>query len=426
MAARVEAQPGVEAVAPFTALEGMLASSNSVLSPAVVRGIVPTEEAAVSQLEQLLTVGSLGDLQAGAQRIVLGRFLAASLGVGVGERITLLAPAVENGRLTPRLTSFIVSGLFQAGIREHDVGLALVHLDDASRLKGLGARPQSLGIRLRDPLAAGQLQQALQRDEPTLQYTDWTLQNRSYFRAINIEKTMMTVLLMLIVAVAAFNVVASLTMTVTDRHKDIAILRTHGLAAGRVARIFVVQGSILGLAGTLIGVVLGSHPCRECGDHRPVAGDGLQFPHHAWRRLLRHRNPLGNSSVGPHRGADSRPGGCRLRDDLSGTPGRGRRTGRSPPVRTPMRQPYEISMAVRYLRVRGRNGFISFISLVSMVGIGLAVAVLIVVLSVMNGFEYELRQRILNVLSHATISGAEATAWRIGRACASTFSPVRT
>ena len=257
LAARVEAQPGVEAVAPFTALEGMLASSNSVLSPAVVRGIVPTEEAAVSQLEQLLTVGSLGDLQAGAQRIVLGRFLAASLGVGVGERITLLAPAVENGRLTPRLTSFIVSGLFQAGIREHDVGLALVHLDDASRLKGLGARPQSLGIRLRDPLAAGQLQQALQRDEPTLQYTDWTLQNRNYFRAINIEKTMMTVLLMLIVAVAAFNVVASLTMTVTDRHKDIAILRTHGLAAGRVARIFVVQGSILGLAGTLIGVVLG-------------------------------------------------------------------------------------------------------------------------------------------------------------------------
>ena len=257
LAARVEAQPGVEAVAPFSALEGMLASSNSVLSPAVVRGIVPTEEAAVSQLEQLLTVGSLGDLQAGAQRIVLGRFLAASLGVGVGERITLLAPAVENGRLTPRLTSFIVSGLFQAGIREHDVGLALVHLDDASRLKGLGARPQSLGIRLRDPLAAGQLQQALQRDEPTLEYTDWTLQNRSYFRAINIEKTMMTVLLMLIVAVAAFNVVASLTMTVTDRHKDIAILRTHGLAAGRVARIFVVQGSILGLAGTLIGVVLG-------------------------------------------------------------------------------------------------------------------------------------------------------------------------
>ena len=257
LAARLAAQPGVDATAPFTQLEGMLASSNSNLSPAIVRGIVPAEEAAVSQLEQLITVGSLGDLHPGARRIVLGRFLAARLGVGVGDRVTLLAPSVEDGQLTPRLAGFVVSGLFQAGIQEHDVGLALIHLSEASRLKGLGTRAESLGIRLQDPLAAGQFREALQRDEPDLQYTDWTLQNRSYFRAIAIEKVMMTVLLMLIVAVAAFNVVASLTMTVTDRHKDIAILRTHGLAAGRVARIFVVQGSILGVAGTAIGVALG-------------------------------------------------------------------------------------------------------------------------------------------------------------------------
>ena len=257
LAARLAAQPGVDATAPFTQLEGMLASSNSNLSPAIVRGIVPAEEAAVSQLEQLITVGSLGDLHPGARRIVLGRFLAARLGVGVGDRVTLLAPSVEDGQLTPRLAGFVVSGLFQAGIQEHDVGLALIHLSEASRLKGLGTRAESLGIRLQDPLAAGQFREALQRDEPDLQYTDWTLQNQSYFRAIAIEKVMMTVLLMLIVAVAAFNVVASLTMTVTDRHKDIAILRTHGLAAGRVARIFVVQGSILGVAGTAIGVALG-------------------------------------------------------------------------------------------------------------------------------------------------------------------------
>lgn len=257
LAARAAAQPGVDAVAPFTQLEGMLASSNSILRPVVVRGIVPAEEAAVSQLEQLFTAGSLGDLRPGSQRIVLGRFLASALGVGVGDRVTLLAPAVEDGRLTPRLAGFVVSGLFQAGIQEHDVELALIHLEDAGRLKGLGTRPESLGIRLRDPLAAGQLREALQRDKPGLHYTDWTLENRSYFRAINIEKVMMTLLLMLIVAVAAFNVVASLTMTVTDRHRDIAILRTHGLAAGRVARIFIVQGSILGIAGTAIGVALG-------------------------------------------------------------------------------------------------------------------------------------------------------------------------
>ena len=257
LAARVAAQPGVDATAPFTSLEGMLASSNSNLSPAVVRGIVPEEEAGVSQLEQLVTVGSLGDLRPGAQRIILGRFLAARLGLGVGDQVTLLAPAVEDGRLTPRLAGFVVSGLFQAGVQEHDVGLALIHLEEASRLKGLGARPESLGIRLQDPLAADRLREAMQRDEPGFEYTDWTLQNQSYFRAINIEKIMMTVLLMLIVAVAAFNVVASLTMTVTDRHKDIAILRTHGLEAGRVARIFVIQGSILGVAGTAIGVALG-------------------------------------------------------------------------------------------------------------------------------------------------------------------------
>ena len=257
LAARVRAQPGVAGAAPYTTLEGMLGSGNANLSPAVVRGILPAEEAAVSQLDRLLTVGSLGDLQPGAQRIVLGRFLAASLGVGVGDRITLLAPSVENGRLIPRLTSFLVSGLFQAGIQEHDVGLALVHLDDASRLKGLGGRAQSLGIRLEDPLAVGRLRTAMRAAEPTLDYSDWALENRSYFRAIRIEKTMMTVLLLLIVAVAAFNIVASLTMTVTDRHKDIAILRTCGLDAGRVARIFIVQGTVLGLAGASIGALLG-------------------------------------------------------------------------------------------------------------------------------------------------------------------------
>ena len=257
LAARVRDQPGVAGVAPFAAVEGMLGSAHSSLSPAVVRGVLPAEEASVSELEGLLTVGSLGNLQPGAQHIILGRFLAANLGVGIGDRVTFLAPSVQDGRLTPRLTSFLVSGLFQAGIREPDVGLALVHLDDASRLRGFEGRAQSLGIRLQNPLAAGRLRAALQADEPDLVYSDWTIENRNFFRAISIEKTMMTVLLMLIVAVAAFNVVATLTMTVTDRHKDIAILRTCGLAAGRVARIFIIQGTILGVAGTVIGVILG-------------------------------------------------------------------------------------------------------------------------------------------------------------------------
>ncbi len=255
--ARVMQQPGVVGASPFVTLEGMLGSGGSNLSPAIVRGIVPSEEANVSQLERFLTLGSLGDLEPDANRIILGRILALNLGVGVGDRVTLLVPRVEKGRITPRLSSFLVSGLFEAGIQEHDGSLALVHLHDASRLKGLAGSAEGVAIRLEDPLGVGALQSALQDAEPDLDYSDWTLENSNYFRAIRIEKTMMTLLLLLIVAVAAFNIVASLMMVVTDKQKDIAILRTYGLEPARVARIFLVQGSLLGLAGTLIGLVLG-------------------------------------------------------------------------------------------------------------------------------------------------------------------------
>jgi len=254
--AQVMEQPGVVGASPFVALEGMLGSGSN-LSPAIVRGILPAEEAAVSQLERFLRIGSLGDLEANSQRIVLGRILALNLGVGVGDRVNLLVPRVENGRLTPRLSSFLVSGLFEAGIQDHDASLALVHLSDASRLKGFEGRAEGLAVRLEDPLNVGRLQAEIEAAESPFEYSDWTLENSNYFRAIRIEKTMMTLLLLLIVAVAAFNIVASLMMVVTDKQKDIAILRTYGLEPARVARVFMVQGTVLGLAGTLIGVVLG-------------------------------------------------------------------------------------------------------------------------------------------------------------------------
>ena len=254
--AQVLEQPGVVGASPFVALEGMLGSGAN-LSPAIVRGILPSEEATASQLERFFSIGSLADLEPNARRIVLGRILALNLGVGVGDRINLLVPQFENGRLIPRLISFLVSGLFEAGIQDHDASLALVHLSDASQLKGLQGRAQGLAIRMHDPLQVGQLQAAIEATQPSLEYSDWTLENSNYFRAIRIEKTMMTFLLLLIVAVAAFNIVASLMMVVTDKQKDIAILRTYGLESARVARVFMVQGSLLGLVGTLIGVVLG-------------------------------------------------------------------------------------------------------------------------------------------------------------------------
>ena len=254
--AQVLEQPGVVGASPFVALEGMLGSGSN-LSPAIVRGVLPSEEATVSQLERFFSLGSLADLEPNARRIVLGRILALNLGVGVGDRINLLVPQVENGRLTPRLASFLVSGLFEAGIQDHDASLALVHLTDASQLKGLQGRAEGLAVRMDDPLQVGQLQAAIEETQPTFDYSDWTLENSNYFRAIRIEKTMMTFLLLLIVAVAAFNIVASLMMVVTDKQKDIAILRTYGLEPARVARVFMVQGSLLGFVGTLIGVVLG-------------------------------------------------------------------------------------------------------------------------------------------------------------------------
>ena len=254
--AQVMEQPGVVGVSPFISLEGMLGSGSN-LSPVIVRGILPSEESNVSELEGFLRIGSLVDLEENARRIVLGRTLALNLGVGIGDRINLLVPRVENGRLMPRLSGFFISGLFEAGIQDHDASLALVHLSDASQLKGLNGRVESLAIHLENPLEVSQLQNGIGSTESSYEYSDWTLENSNYFRAIRIEKTMMALLLLLIVAVAAFNIVASLMMVVTDKQKDIAILRTYGLEPTQVARVFMVQGSLLGFAGTLVGVVLG-------------------------------------------------------------------------------------------------------------------------------------------------------------------------
>lgn len=248
---------GVMGASPFINLEGML-SSGANLSPAIVRGILPFEEAAVSQLERFFRIGSLSDLQENSQRIVLGRILALNLGVGVGDRINLLVPRVENGRLMPSLNGFLVSGIFEAGVQDHDVGLALIHLSDASQIKGLQGRAEGLAIRMEDPFQVLELRESMTSGETLFQYSDWTLENSNYFRAIRIEKSMMTILLLLIVAVAAFNIVASLVMVVTDKQKDIAILRTYGVSSALIARTFMVQGALLGFSGTIIGTVFGT------------------------------------------------------------------------------------------------------------------------------------------------------------------------
>jgi lipoprotein-releasing system permease protein len=254
---RIAAVDGVAAVAPFVALEGML-STGADLRPAIVRGVIPAVEAAATGIANIIGPDVLGQLEPGSHRIILGRFLALNLGVRAGQTVNLWLPRVENGGFSVRPAAFMIAGVFEAGVQDYDSNLALVSLADASDLKGLGGRPAGLAVRLTDPLSAPQLLAAIRAMlGSSYSYTSWTEQYGNLFRAMRIEKTMMAIILMFIVGVAAFNIVTSLMMIVNEKEKDIAILRTCGLEPARVVRIFFVQGALIGLAGTLAGAALG-------------------------------------------------------------------------------------------------------------------------------------------------------------------------
>jgi lipoprotein-releasing system permease protein len=253
---RLAAVPGVAAVSPYVSLEGMLAAGVN-LRPAMVRGVLPGEERD-SDISRFIEIGSLEELTAGSRRIILGRLLALNLGLEPGAAVTLLVPRVTDGRMTPRYAAFTVAGIFEAGIQDHDANLALVHMSDASELKGLQGAAEGVAVRLDDPLTVSAFQAAQSGAlDPAWRYSDWTEEHRNLFTAIHIEKLMMSIILMLIVGVAAFNIVASLMMVVIDKQKDIAILRTYGLEPERVARVFLVQGAVIGVVGTVLGTAMG-------------------------------------------------------------------------------------------------------------------------------------------------------------------------
>jgi lipoprotein-releasing system permease protein len=254
---RFEGVGGVVAVSPYVRLEGMLGAGTN-LRPSIVRGILPAEEGSASDLSALLRVGTLDNLVPGERRILLGRVLALNLGVDIGDPLNVLVPRVSDGRIIPRTAAFTVAGIFDAGVPDHDTALALVHLADASDLKGLRGAAEGVALRFADPLLVREFAAAQRATlEPGWRYSDWTEEYRNLFTAMRIEKLMMSIILLMIVGVAAFNIVASLMMVVIDKQKDIAILRTYGLEAHRVARIFIVQGAAIGLVGALLGVALG-------------------------------------------------------------------------------------------------------------------------------------------------------------------------
>ena len=261
--ARLQAIPGVVGVAPFMDLQA-LAMHGSEMLPVTLRGIDPQLEVAVTDLAPLLLSGELSTLRVdvggtGGNRVLLGESLAEQLGVAVGDAITLLVPiASEAAPPEPRLRVFTVAGTFSAGIQDHDATLALAALADVRAFAPLAVGASGLRLRFADALAVPAYMPAVRAAAgPAVLVRDWTQDNASYFRAIRIEKTMVALILLLIVGVAAFNIVAMLVMVVTDKRTDIAILRTLGAAPGTVLRIFMTQGLVIGWCGVGLGVGLG-------------------------------------------------------------------------------------------------------------------------------------------------------------------------
>ena len=251
--------PEVIGTAPFVNGQGLLAYSSNVRGT-VVRGIIPSDENAVADLGRDMRVGQITSLVAGEYNIILGAELARALGVSVGTKLQLITPqgSVTPAGMVPRLRSFTVSGIFSSGHYEYDSTLALIHMKDAQVLFRLGENVSGVRLKLKNTDQARNVSRQLATTLRTDGYvTDWTKQNETYFRAVEIEKRMMFVILALIIAVAAFNLVSTLVMVVTDKHPDIAILRTLGASPGMIMKIFVVQGAVIGVIGTLIGVAVG-------------------------------------------------------------------------------------------------------------------------------------------------------------------------
>ena len=254
---QLQGSPGLVGAAPFLDTDAMLSRAPS-MSGAIVRGIDPALEPKVTSIADNLREGRLSDLEPGSNGIILGRMLAYELQAGVGDTVTVMIPGTGAGdAIVPRLRDFHVVGIFEVGLQEHDSVLALVNLQDAEALRGLDG-PTGIRLRFYDVLKAPELARiAAARLAPGLQVRDWTQDNEAYFRAIRIEKTMMGLILMLIVAVAVFNIVATLVMVVNDKRTDIAILRTLGLSPGGVVTVFMTQGVLIGWIGAAAGVGLG-------------------------------------------------------------------------------------------------------------------------------------------------------------------------
>lgn len=255
----------VVAAAPYITAQGMLSYGQGVQG-AIIRGIMPAAEDKVADLGVHMKAGKLDDLRAGEFGIILGADLAYALGAQLGDKVVVMAP---QGQFTPtgvvpRLKQFTLVGLFQIGMYEYDAGLALIHMEDAARLYRMGENVSGVRLKLKDLFEAPSMSATItdqlnRRLNPFGNYfvTDWTQQHANFFRAVQMEKRVMFIILTLIVAVAAFNIVSTLVMAVTDKRADIAIMRTFGASPSSIMKIFMIQGAFIGVIGTLLGALFG-------------------------------------------------------------------------------------------------------------------------------------------------------------------------
>ncbi|HTN33340.1 MAG TPA: lipoprotein-releasing ABC transporter permease subunit [Marinobacter sp.] len=255
---QVEKHPRVLAAAPFIQGQGMVTGGGNVRG-VMLNGILPDQEKTVSIIEDHMVEGSLDDLVAGEFGIIIGKLMANSLRLQIGDKVTVVLPeaTVTPAGVLPRLKRFTVKGIFSVGA-ELDGNYTLIHMDDASKLMRTDGKAQGIRLLVDDLFAAPKVaQEAAAMLDGRYYVSDWTRTQGNLFQAIRMEKTMIGLLLMFIVAVAAFNIVSTLVMVVTDKTADIAILRTMGATPGRIMRIFIVQGAVIGVVGTLIGTTLG-------------------------------------------------------------------------------------------------------------------------------------------------------------------------
>jgi lipoprotein-releasing system permease protein len=249
----------VVAAAPFVSAQGLLTHGQAVRG-AFVRGVLPQQEDRVADIGRHMRSGRLEDLKPGEYGVVLGVELARALGAAQGDRVVLVAPQgqVTPAGVVPRLRQLTVVGIFGVDHYEYDSGLALLHMEDAQRIFRLGDAVSGVRLKVKELFEAPQVARDLSRSlGPDIYASDWTRQHANFFRAVQIEKRMMFIVVILIIAVAAFNIVSSLVMVVTDKQADIAILRTLGAAPASITKIFMIQGTLIGVVGTLLGLAGG-------------------------------------------------------------------------------------------------------------------------------------------------------------------------